>query len=430
LETEKAPRTSFRFAATTAVVLLLVVSIASYEYLQVASLRAANQSVTSDLVSNEAAISSLSSELSGYSASASTAQALSNSSAAVLSSPCLQKLPSSSGTSKIYPNGTNVLTTTYPIFALSPGAVGTLCVAYPNNGNTPNMTDLNYVVRDAENFSIIPNGISFLQNPSALPVGPGNDTMAVYAIQASTSATGFYGLQMLHYCGADPLVVSNNPAAANFSDFPGLLSWFLGYDNDCTWWGPPGTLLGFNGFTTVDLVNYTRSQAIFNETSRSVVSVIESSNVQNVTFKIGIESYSDPLTIVFGSGSSPATSGFGAYSPNHKVESTPGDVCDWNLVDLGVQANSSTPYPSEIPAADVVLDAPALNLQPFSSGVFSYSVLLSNLPQGVFVFSPYLTLSWNSDPHDKTIINFAQYFPINGASGVWNQDVSGTCPLY
>ena len=396
-----------------AVGLLLVLSIASYEYLQVASLSSHSASATTSIATGGS-------------------QSQSNTSIQVLSSPCAQKLPSQSAKNKLYPNGTNVLTITYPVFALSPGAVGTLCVAYPNNTNASYVSDLTYAVGSWKN-STMPSGFKFLLNPDTLPAGPGNRAIAVYALQASTSVTGYYMLVMSHYttCGAYPLVVSKDASIASFSDFPGLIDFLLGTDRiNCTWWAPPGDLLGFNGFSTVDLTNASKTQAIYNETSRAVVSIIESPKVQNITFTLGIQSFRYPLILTYGTGYSPTTLDFSVFPRKTNVTPTPGDACDWELVNVPGASNSSI-YAGEIPTADVVLNAPTLKLQPFSQGVFKYSVLVSNLPPGYFyTFFPHVIVEWNNNPHNQTDLSLGQWFPLNAGSGQWDQNISGTCPTH
>ncbi len=399
---------------------MLLLAFGAYEYLQVRNPQTNENRITSSSPSsNQSTVGSLQAQTTS-----------SDSLAQVLSSPCAERPINQSTQAEGFANGTEIVNYVDPVFGLLPGNIGTLCMSYTNISNTSSWSGFNYTAFYWDNFSSIkPTGISFVENPGDLIIPARQTATVVYTVEASNSSAGYFGLSLEHDCGFFQLVVSSNPSAANFSDFPGLLpgSTNRGFDPNrggCMTWKPPGTLLGFNGFSTVYLRYATSSPIGWNETSRSVASIVESPTEQNITFTMGIQSFSYPITVRFATGTS-TFSDIRKFTSNPEVTPIPGNACDWNIVN---QSAFNTMNEYGLPIQGITVNAPTLQLQPFSHGTFTFSMLISNLTAGYYVTFLAFVVTWQYSPGINTASDLGTYFPISVGSGQWNENINGTCP--
>jgi hypothetical protein len=340
----------------------------------------------------------------------------------VLSSPCIQKPPEPTHSVRVFRNGTFVANSSYPVFALQPGSTGTFCLNY-SNPYSSTVSGFPLSVFDWKNWSSLPEGFSLSEYPGSINLPPGHNDTIIYTVTASNSSAGNYGLSPQGIsCIRYPLAVSSNPSTITLSDFPGLLSPVFG----CPAQSIIPTLLGFNGFTTAYLRQTTRGNLGYNITSQSVSSVIESSTKQNITFTVGIQSFSFPITVWFATG--PGTfSTIREFNFNPQVTPIPGDACDWNISNQSVYSNGNwREFP--LPAQGFTINAPTLHLQPYSQGTFRFSMLVSNLTAGYYVTFLGFVITWQNSPGINTSPDLGTYFPISVGSGQWNQNITGSCP--
>ena len=426
------PRTAI---TVLGVIILLLSAFAVYGYSQVIELRSSNQSIVSSLDSRQSVISSLSSRLGSYNESVSSLEAqLASVQRAVLSAPCAERPAKQTTESKAYTNGTEIVKFSYPVLALAAGSLGTICVSYHNGPTADPWSGFAYTPFDPKNGTLPARGISITDNSSNLSIPPGHDSTVVYVIRASSAnpsspTTKFYGLKMSRYpCGAYPLIVSSNDTPiADFSDFPGLLNTiYIGGLSYCEWW-TQGTLLGFNGLSTVYLRNTTKVAIGYNITSRSVTSIIQSPARQNITFTVGIQSFSFPITVWFATG---LTSYIRMFKGNPEVKPSPGNACDWSITNSSAYDEGNF-QEFGLPAPGFTVSAPTLHLPPYSQGTFRFSMLVENLTKGYYVAFLGFVITWKNSPGINTHPDLGTYFPISVGSGQWNQDiVNSTCPSH
>jgi hypothetical protein len=185
-----------------------------------------------------------------------------------------------------------------------------------------------------------------------------------------------------------------------------------------------------------------RVNLTYNETSRSISSVIESPTSQNITISMGIQSFGLPISIYFETGPNTfSTIREFKYNPQAAASLqkylTPysnalnNDVylakVDWNISNNSAY-NDSNWQEFPLPARGFTINAPTLQLQPYSEGTFRFSMLVSNLTAGYYVTFLGFAVAWKNSPGGDAALDLATYFPISVGSGQWNQDITGTCP--
>lgn len=347
--------------------------------------------------------------------------------------PCSQKpLQEKSGynSASTSLNGTGLAEIDYPVFALAPGSQGSFCVSYTNDSNS-SLSNLSYLAFDWTNASQTSNGISVVESPTDASVPPHGNATVIYTVKASNSSTGAYGLSVNHDCGSYQLIVSDDASNSNFSEFPGLLGNLTSPagPNDCLLWQPPGTLSGFGGLNmNMVYLQYKTLFAIpFYETSRSIQSVVESPTEQNITIKLGIESYAIPVTV---GEPSPGTLNdwyyMAQWSGNPQLSPTPGDACDWNVGNSTMVGRDTDLFPL---LQGVTVNAPTLHLQPYSNGTFTFSIEISNLTQGYG--GGYGTPTYVSGGYFATLLSALVTWDggVRGTSGYATLDLSTFFPV-
>lgn len=394
-----------------AVAAMLLAAFGAYEYLQTTGLQAESSALSAD----ESTISSLDSQLESL----------------ALSSACAQKPPQPTEQSKLYPNGTQIVNTGYPIFTLQPGSVGTFCMTYEGGSAQPAEFNGTFHAYDW-NSSAEPAGILISSNATQVTVPPGQNATVAYAVEASSNEAGYFsvGKNDAPCLQAFELAISTDPSRSTFSNFPGLLGEVTpGVGAICQFTLPPFPgqfFTGFNGFGVTYLKNTQYISADYNVTSRYVSSVVQSPSQQNITFSVGVHSFASPITLFFDTGPSSFDT-LRVFQRNPYQIPTPGDPCDW----LGGQAGNGGDE-TEVPVESVpgiTVSAPTIQMQPFSNATFKFSMEIDNPPPGYYItflgFAIEVTGQRNSG-----FVNLATYFPINPPFGQLDENISGSCPVY
>jgi len=355
-------------------------------------------------------------------------------------SPCSQVPLRQSSRNSVLPNGTGSAEIDYPVFAVAPGSTVTVCFSYVNTSNA-SLSAFPVTAYNWENTPIPSNQISISENLSNQSIPPHSNATAVYTMKVSDSAAGAYDFGPYLMFGENDecyqkLLVTTNSSSASFSDFPDLFGTITEE--------PPGpfcfstapqisaNLTGFGGMSMLYLKYNMRFSIPFHETSRTIQSTVLSPTEQNITVKLGIESFGIPVTVEF------LTNPFKDYAymvqwANDPQESpVTGDPCDWNS-----SSNLNPDNELSVPLSGVTVSAPTLNLQPYSNGTFTFSVLVDNLTQGyaggigstkyviggyyAALFSAYANWGESATYADLALTS---YFPV----GPIGQSVSGACP--
>ena len=342
--------------------------------------------------------------------------------------PCSQKPLEESIHSSAFRNGTGLAEIDYPVFALSPGSQGTLCVTYTNNSNAP-LSHPSYLAFHWPNTSQTSSGISVTESPLNASIPPHGNATVIYTVKASNSSSGAYGLSENHYCGSYQLIVSNHASRSNFSDFQGLLGNLTSFagPNTCLLWPPPGTLSGFGGLEMVYLRYKMRFDIPFHETSRSIQSVVMSPTEQNITVKLGIESYAFPVRV--GQPPPPTLNDWyylAHWNGNPELSPTPGDACDWSVGNSTMIGRDNDLF---LPLYGITVNAPNLYLAPHSNGTYTFSIEISNLTQGTA--GPYGSPTYVKGGYFATLLSALVTWGsgISGNSGYATLDLSTFLPV-
>jgi hypothetical protein len=317
-------------------------------------------------------------------------------------------------------NYTVVTESQVPGFIMSPGSTMQLCVEYSSGflNNTYDGPAYNSAYSWEQNGDLQPtNGFASSASPTNISIAAGQSVDVVYSVTAYSNATGFYGLTLLQYCLPFPIAVGYPTSQVNSSDFPGLFGTrscpdeFLG-----------SQILGFSGATMVQVVNTTRDVLTSGITNVSVSSFPTPQGAENVTFRMQVQSFSQPLSL----GLSLNESFFRSFYGNPGlIPAFTGDYCSWSATnDSALGGQVSISKLQNEPASMIQVNAPTLNLEPYSNGSFTVSILVEPpVPQYSAV---YVYLYTSSAGRPTLYLDFADYVPVSVAGQL--QTVSGSCP--
>ncbi len=341
-------------------------------------------------------------------------------------SPCSQKPLSYENNDTLFPNGTGVQYLYYPVFTLKPGSVGTVCFSFDNYVNSSWMGNLSLSAYKWPDSSLIANEINITNSPENMTIPPQSNETVVYNVRGSATSTGYYGIYWPAICGSpDQLAVSADPSSVSFSDFKGLLANLTSGGWGCNWgYQISSALVGYGGgLGMVYLENSSRFVIPYNETSESVSSVINSNGEQNITFKIGIQSFSLPLQVGFDN--SPIDFHYIRHWSGNPQLTPTNNTCDWTVTNQSADDNEND---ISLPIQGIHINAPMLSLAPNSLGTFTFSMLISNLTAGYYGTFLTFYVSWGAN--NNTNLNLGTFFPITVGSGQWAEPIRGSCIPY
>jgi len=172
----------------------------------------------------------------------------------------------------------------------------------------------------------------------------------------------------------------------------------------------------------VQVVNTTRDVLTSGITNVSVSSFPTPQGAENVTLRMQVQSFSQPLSL----GLSLNESFFRTFYGNPGL--TPafiGDYCTWSATnDSALGGQVSISKLKNEPASVIQINAPTLNLEPYSNGSFTVSILVE--PPVSQYSAVYVYLYTNSPDRPTLYLDFADYVPVS--VGGQPQTVSGLCP--
>lgn len=425
-----------RRLAAVVVAAILLASLGAYEYVQTVNLQGENRNLAASVSEEESSISALGSQLHNSSASVAGLESQVSSlrsEALTLSSPCAQKPPQPTETSKLYPNGTEAVHFSYPIFTLQPGSAGTFCITYDNPSAQPTMFNGAYYAY-GWNSSVEPSGVSIFSNATLFIVPPDQNATVAYAVGASTNTAGYFSVGRNNETCTQTfeLAVSTDLTTSSFLNFPGLLDevFPLARPNmpamcqSSAPYGPDRFLTGFNGFGTTYLQNTTYVSMPYSVTSRYITSVVQSPSRQNITISVGIRSFASPFTVVFATGEyTPST--IRALTGNPKMVPTHGDACDW--LPTNSSAFNAFEQDSVLTIPGFTVNAPPVHVQPFSNATFRFSMEVDNPPPSYYITFLGLAIQYVNGTVVNSAVDLSSFFPINAGSGQLDENITGAC---
>jgi hypothetical protein len=316
-------------------------------------------------------------------------------------------------------NYTVVTRSQVPGFIMSPGSTMQLCVEYSSGflNNTYDGPAYNSAYSWEQNGDLQPTSAAASSaSPANISIAVGQSVDVVYSVTAYSNATGFYGLTLFQYCVPFPIAVGYGASQVSSSDFPGLFG-----ERSCPDEFLEGQILGFSGATMVQVVNTTRQVLTSGITNVSVSSSPTPQGAENVTFRMQVQSFSQPLSL----GLSLNRSFFRSFNGNPGLAPlSASDYCSWNAANDSALDQVSISKLQNEPASVIQINAPTLNLKPYSNGSFTVSILVEPpVPQYSAV---YLYLYTSSPDRPTLYLDFADYFPVSVTGELTS--LSGTCP--
>jgi len=332
-------------------------------------------------------------------ASTSTSTTTSQSTTTESPAPCAQSYPSQITNRTTVSNGTEITEVSYPALVMSPGSSMALCVSY--GGSSYSGPAYNSVYAWESDGQTQPTqGVAINASPANVSIAQGQSAVVEYTVAAGQGSTGFYGLSVLQMCVPIPLAVGYVPSQVNSTDFPGL----FGLRNCPAQFLSP-RILGYTGASIAFLKTESKFSPSENVTNISVSSSPTSNGGENVTFTMVIHSFSMPITI-----GQPVGGAVRVFTGNPELTTLPAaDYCSW-YPNNQTAVNSMTIKTFE----NLPNDAPTLQLNPYSSANYVFSVVISGP-----IIARYTAMDVSSGP-----ITVA-YFPVSIAGQL--QTISGSC---
>ncbi len=339
------------------------------------------------------------------------------SSSAQSPAPCAHPFPEPPANSTTLSNGTQITSLASPVLLMSPGSTMSVCVLYraPNFSTTANV----YARSWTPNGDLPgPNasGVIVTASPARISISGGQSLVVEYTAKAGQDSTpGSYELWMTGGCVYVPFAITNGSAAVDSSDFPGFWT-------PCMSSGPAvfNRIIGYTAPSVTYLRNETRVNPEVNVTGISVSSFPTPQGAENVTFRMSVQSFSYPISV----GLSLNESAVRVTDGNPLMTPGPaGDYCFWDGSNQTALSDMDSTTLTSLPASYMRIDAPVLQLGPYSNSTYSISLLISG-PVARFtgLFLQYYTQA-PGKPQGYSLL--AADFPV-AVSGQL-QTISGSC---
>jgi hypothetical protein len=416
----KQPRLGTRLAArlvAVAVIAIVLGAVVFGVYLPRASTTSAKPSSSASVTSTTASPST------GPTSSTSTGEHSSTTSPA----PCALSYRVPANNQTTFSNGTQVTESAEPALVMRAGSTMELCMEYTNydaNQSFSGPAPIYAFQWPACYDSCVgppANNVSASASPENISLSAGQSNVVDYTIAAGKNSTGFVGLSLGLFtafkCSSIPLAVGYSPSQVNDSDFP---LYYAGLPN-CPTPAARAQIVGYTGAS----IAYLRSESRFNPTENvtdiTVSSFPTSSGGENITFSVHVQTFSHPVTIEQGnaSGQEAVVGGYiRVFTGNPELTTLPADdYCSW-YPNNSTAVNDMTLTPVEkLPSGYLQVDAPVLQLSPYSSANYSFSILI------VGPIASYTAIDVSS------AVVILAYFPVSIAGQL--QTISGSCaPIF
>ena len=377
----------------SAIVVILLGATAFYLVAQPSSRSSSGtssaQTVSSTIASGSISMASTSANSTSQGSSTSTSQSASTISPAPCARPYL--VPANNVTT--LSNGTQITESAEPVFVVGAGSTMDICILLVDQYVGSNF---NYSSAPNLNATLWPGYTSYTTNdgntivvqytpainvtvtpPRDFSIDTNQSIVAEYEISTGENSTGFDGLGPTNWipysafpCRSIPLAVGYSPSQVNNSDFPP----YAGLPEGC--FSPPlvGYIIGYTGAS----IGYLRSERTINLTENvtdiSVSSSPTSGGQENITFRMHVQSFSYPVTL-----GSPAinSSVVRVFSGNPELVTPANNYCSWIADNQTAWSDQKITTLNEVPTGYLQFDSPTLQMSPYSSINYGFSILIS-----------------------------------------------------
>jgi hypothetical protein len=336
------------------------------------------QIVSPTIASESISMTSTSANSTSQGASTSTSQ----SSSTISPAPCAQPYLVPPNNVTTLANGTQITESAKPAFVVGAGSTMALCVEFVDVANsnqsfsTPTeLSTFSWPGPQGVLGEQPANNVSTTASTENISLSPGQTTVVEYKLSTGEDSTGFDGLFVgpvaAMACAAFPVAIGYLPSQVNSSDFSS------NYDHSISC-GAEGTLIGLViGYTGASIA-YLRSERTINLTENvtdvSVSSFPISGGQENITFRMHVQSFSFPVAL-----GSPAidSSVVRVFPGNPEVVTLANNYCSWIPDNQTAWSDQKITTLNEVPTGYLQFDSPTLQMSPYSSINYSFSILIS-----------------------------------------------------
>jgi len=372
----------------SAIVVILLGATAFYLVAQPSS-RSSSGTSSTQTTSSTIASGSISMASTSQDSSTSTSQ----SSSTISPAPCAEPYLVPANNVTTLSNGTQITESAEPVFVVGAGSTMDICILLVdqyvgsnfNYSSAPNLNATlwpgytSYTTNDGNSIVVqyTPAIDVTVTPPRDFSIDTNQSIVAEYKISTGENSTGFDGLGPTNWipssvfpCRSIPLAVGYSPSQVNNSNFPP----YAGLPEGC--FSPPlvGYIIGYTGAS----IAYLRSERAINLTENvtdiSVSSFPTSGGQENITFRMHVQSFSYPVTL-----GSPAinSSVVRVFSGNPEQATLENNYCSSISDNQTALSDQKITTLNEVPTGYLQFDSPTLQMSPYSSVNYSFSILIS-----------------------------------------------------
>ena len=341
---------------------------------------------------------------------------------------CTSPVPPSPASSQTaFKNGTVVWESWLEVLIMPEGSAGQVCVQYSSSAfggyNGQAYSDA-YRINGSEAESFPTSLVNVTAVPSQVLVSTYVNDTITYGLVSAEGSRGFYALGMLQFCPSVPLVVGYQKAELNMSDF----AWALGVNYGCPPFALGRQVVGLTNVQAVYLPVLNRYTMTYNITGSSVHSFNPTPTVQNVTFKLQIQTFASPLNVSLDLNDSTLD----RYAADPALTRLPAnDSCSWYPNNDQAVVGSESTALDQFGPTNMTINAPSIQIPPYANATYTLSIRLANLSRAYYYTLDPTVSFVVSGGQGAELQSVAAYYPINiGRSdftGSLAQALSGSC---
>lgn len=388
MHANQACRTMRREALGVAVAILLAVSLGATAFYLVT--RPLSSSSTTEAPSSTIAIGSIgAASTSANSTTKNSSISTSQSASTISPAPCAEPYLVPANNVTTLANGTQITESAEPVFVVGAGSTMDICVLFLDQYGG---SDLNYSSAPNLNATLWPGYTSFTTNngntivvqytpainvtvtpPGDFSIDTNQSIVAEYKISTGENSTGFDGLgpsNTILGCRSIPLAIGYSLSQVNNSDFPP----YAGLPEGCATSPLVGYVIGYTGANIAYLTSERTTNLTENVTDISVSSFPTPVGQENITFRMHVQSFSYPVAV-----GSPAinSSVVRVFSGNPELVTLGNNYCSWIADNQTAWSDQKITTLNEVPTGYLQFDSPTLQMTPYSSINYSFSILIS-----------------------------------------------------
>jgi len=308
------------------------------------------------------------------------------------------------------------------------GSTGQVCVQYSgaefgSEYNGPVSSGV-YWTNNSDGEQVPTSLVNVRAFPSQMSVSTYVNETIAYGINSSEGSNGLYEVGLFLFCPGVPLAVGYHEAELNTSDF----AWALEVYHGCPFLALQHTIVGLTNIQAIFLPVWNRYTMTYNITGSSVLSFNPAPNVQNVTFRLQVQTFASPLNVSLSLNDSTVVRVL--YDPM-LTRSPANDSCSWYPNDSEALDGGVWTQFGQFGPGNMTIDAPSVQIPAYSIAIYTLSIKIASYSQAYYyALMPTISLAAPGGVQ-PALQSVAAYYPVNiGRSdftGVAAQTLSGAC---